>query len=120
MSDRRFLPCVFVLALSAFLFGCPGKQVITETPTVEGAEDVRILAPPDVSLLEVRPKLLEASRLDMSAHDVLELVVALRVGVEVGATWDGPVRIPIRLALAHETDAFTLAEVPVTTPAEGA
>ncbi|NUO47563.1 MAG: hypothetical protein HOV80_01765 [Polyangiaceae bacterium] len=39
MSDRRFLPCVFVLALSAFLFGCPGKQVITETPTVEGAEE---------------------------------------------------------------------------------
>jgi cobalt-zinc-cadmium resistance protein CzcA len=85
--------------------------------TVEGAEDVRILAPPDVSLIEVRPKLLEASRLDMSAKDVLELVVALRVGVEVGATWDGPVRIPIRLALAHEADAFTLAEVPVTTPA---
>jgi cobalt-zinc-cadmium resistance protein CzcA len=85
--------------------------------TIEGAEDVRILAPPDVSLIEVRPNLLEASRLDMSAHDVLDLVVALRVGVEVGETWDGPVRVPIRLLLAHEADAFTLADVPVTTPA---
>jgi cobalt-zinc-cadmium resistance protein CzcA len=85
--------------------------------TIEGAEDVRILAPPDVSLIEVRPNLLEASRLDMSVRDVLDLVAALRVGVEVGETWDGPVRVPIRLLLDHEADAFTLAEVPVTTPA---
>ncbi len=39
MFDRRFLPCLVVLAASVFLFGCPGKQVITETPTVEGAEE---------------------------------------------------------------------------------
>jgi cobalt-zinc-cadmium resistance protein CzcA len=93
------------------------EQLETLLSTIAGAQDVRILAPPDVSLIEVRPNLLEASSLHMSALDVLDLVVALRVGVEVGETWDGPVRVPIRLHLAHEVDAFTLADVPVTTPA---
>jgi cobalt-zinc-cadmium resistance protein CzcA len=93
------------------------EQLEALLSTVAGAEDVRILAPPDVSLIEVRPNLLEASRLDMSVRDVLDLVVAMRMGVEVGETWDGPVRVPIQLHLAHEADAFTLADVPVTTPA---
>jgi cobalt-zinc-cadmium resistance protein CzcA len=93
------------------------EQLEALLSTVAGAEDVRILAPPDVSLIEVRPNLLEASRLDMSVRDVLDLVVAMRMGVEVGETWDGPVRVPIQLHLAHEADAFTLADVPVVTPA---
>jgi cobalt-zinc-cadmium resistance protein CzcA len=89
------------------------EAVISEVP---GAVDVRILAPPAVSLIEIRPDLLEATRLGFTAADVLELVSALRMGIEVGATWDGPTRIPIRLKLAHDADAFTLAQIPIATP----
>jgi cobalt-zinc-cadmium resistance protein CzcA len=38
------------------------------------------------------------------------------MGIEVGATWDGPTRVPIRLRLAHDADAFTIAQIPVATP----
>ncbi|NVB37500.1 efflux RND transporter permease subunit [Pseudenhygromyxa sp. WMMC2535] len=90
------------------------EAIVEEVP---GASDVRIMAPPAVSLIEIRPRLLEATRLGMSPGDVLDLVAGLRTGVEVGETWDGPVRVPIRLRLGHEGDAFTLAQVPVATPA---
>ena len=90
------------------------EQQLTQVP---GATDVRILEPPAVSLVEVRPRLLEATRLGLTAADVLELVSALRIGVDVAETWDGPVRVPIRLRLAHEGDAFTLAQIPIATPA---
>ena len=89
------------------------EAILGEVP---GAADVRIMAPPGVSLIEVRPNLLEATRLGFSPAEVLELVAALRTGVEVGETWDGPVRIPIRLRLRHEADAFTLPDVQVATP----
>lgn len=89
------------------------EAIVAEVP---GAVDVRILAPPAVSLLEVRPDMLEATRLGFTAVDVLELVSALEMGVEVGATWDGPTRVPIRLRLAHDADAFTLAQIPIATP----
>ena len=89
------------------------EAVIAEVP---GAADVRILAPPAVSLIEIHPDLLEATRLGFTAVDVLELVSALRMGIEVGATWDGPTRIPIRLRLAHGADAFTLDQIPIATP----
>ena len=74
------------------------------------------MAPPGVSLIEVRPLLLEASRLGFTPAEVLDIVAALRTGIVVGETWDGPVRIPIRLRLAHEADAFTLPEVQIATP----
>ncbi|HVI00139.1 MAG TPA: efflux RND transporter permease subunit [Enhygromyxa sp.] len=90
------------------------EAILSEIP---GAADVRILAPPAVSLIEVRPRLLEATRLGFTPVEVLDLVAALRTGVEVGETWDGPVRIPIRLRLRHEADAFTLSEVQIPTPA---
>jgi cobalt-zinc-cadmium resistance protein CzcA len=89
------------------------EAVIAEVP---GAEDVRILAPPAVSLIEIRPDLLEATRLGFTAAQVLELVSALRTGIEVGATWDGPTHVPIRLRLAHDADAFTLDDIPIATP----
>ncbi len=89
------------------------EAILTEIP---GAADVRIMAPPGVSLIEVRPLLLEATRLGFSPAEVLDIIAALRTGVEVGETWDGPVRIPIRLRLAHEADAFTLADVQIATP----
>lgn len=92
------------------------EQVEAIVREVPGAVDVRILAPPAVSLLEIRPDMLEATRLGFTAVDVLELVSALEMGIEVGATWDGPTRVPIRLRLAHDADAFTIAQIPVATP----
>lgn len=83
---------------------------------VDGASDVRILAPPDVPVIEVRPRLLEATRLGFTTAEILELVQAVRIGVDVGETWDGPVRVPIRVRLAHDADAFTLESIPVATP----
>jgi heavy metal efflux system protein len=91
------------------------EQLESMLATVPGAEDVRILAPPAVSLIEVRPNLLETSRLDMRPTEVLDIVAALRMGIEVGETWDGPVRVPIRLRLAHEGDAFSLGNVAIAT-----
>jgi len=93
------------------------EELETILTTVPGVADLRILAPPAVSLLEVRPRLLEATRLGFTTADLLEIVAALRTGVEVGETWDGPVRVPIRLLLRHEGDAFTLADVQIPTPA---
>lgn len=92
------------------------EAIVEAIEGVPGATDVRILAPPAVSLVEIRPDLLEATRLGFTTVQVLELVQALRIGVEVGATWDGPVRIPIRLRLLHHGDAFTVASTPVATP----
>jgi heavy metal efflux system protein len=92
------------------------EAMVEAIASVPGATDVRILAPPAVSLLEIRPNLLEATRLGFSTAQVLELVQALRIGVDVGTTWDGPVRVPIRLRLRHDADAFTVASVPVATP----
>ena len=80
-----------------------------------GAVDVRILAPPGVSLLEVRPKPLEVAQFGMSARDVLDAVTAIRQGVIVGQTYDGPVRLPVRLRLAGTPTAFTLSSVMLPT-----
>jgi cobalt-zinc-cadmium resistance protein CzcA len=74
---------------------------------VPGAADVRVLAPPDVSLLEVRPSPLLAAQHGLSAADVLQVVQAVRTGVDVGVTYDGPIRIPIVVRLATHHDAFT-------------
>jgi cobalt-zinc-cadmium resistance protein CzcA len=77
----------------------------------KGAEDVRIIAPPAVSLVEVRPRPLDASRSGFTVRQVLEAVQSLRTGVEVGATYDGPLRIPIVLRLGDMPTAFTLQDV---------
>jgi cobalt-zinc-cadmium resistance protein CzcA len=86
--------------------------VIGEQP---GAEDVRIMAPPDVALLEVRPRMLEAGRHGMSADDVLRVVQAIRTGVVVAHTYDGPLRLPIRVRLGEPPPAAELAGVKVPT-----
>ena len=80
-----------------------------------GAADVRVLAPPSVSLLEVRPKLLEVAQFGMNAREVLDAVTAIRQGVTVGQSYDGPVRLPVRLRLAGSPSAFTLSSVMLPT-----
>ena len=84
---------------------------------VEGAHDVRVLAPPNVPVIDVRPKVVDAALLGMDAAQVLDVVRAVRVGVDVGGSWDGPVRIPMRLRVHDDVAAFDLAALPVTTPA---
>ncbi|HJL17861.1 MAG TPA: CusA/CzcA family heavy metal efflux RND transporter [Sandaracinaceae bacterium LLY-WYZ-13_1] len=80
---------------------------------IEGAHDVRILAPPEVALLEVRPRPLDAARQRMRPAEVLTHVQALRSGVTAGETYDGPLRIPVRVRLGAEVDALSLARTPV-------
>ncbi len=86
---------------------------------VEGAHDVRIMTPPSVPVLDVRPRLLDAAQLGIDAAQILDIVRAVRAGVEVGTTWDGPVQIPIRLRLGTDATAATLASTQVVTPAGG-
>jgi cobalt-zinc-cadmium resistance protein CzcA len=81
--------------------------------SVDGAQDPRVLAPPEVALLEVRPDPLRAARQRMRPADVLAHVRALRTGVEAGDTYDGPLRIPVRVRLGAEVDALTLERMPV-------
>ncbi len=88
------------------------REAITN---VSGAEDVRVLAPPEVRLLEVRPRPLEAARQGMRTSEVLMHVQALRSGIEVGATYDGPLRIPVRVLLGAPVDALTIGSTSVPT-----
>ncbi|MBX3273171.1 MAG: efflux RND transporter permease subunit [Sandaracinaceae bacterium] len=82
---------------------------------VPGALDVRVLAPPDVRLLEVRPRGLDAARYGLSSRDVMDHVQALRAGLEVGTTYDGPIRVPVRVRLGASVEALTLERLPLPT-----
>ncbi len=82
---------------------------------IEGAQDPRVLAPPDVDVLEVRPRPLGAARARLRPVDVLAHVQALRTGVPAGDTFDGPLRIPVRVRLGAHVDALSLDRMPVPT-----
>jgi cobalt-zinc-cadmium resistance protein CzcA len=77
---------------------------------LEGAVDVRILAPPAVPLRDVRPDPLRAARYGLDARDVLDAVRAFKVGLDAGATYDGARRIPLRVRL-DAPSAFDLGDV---------
>ncbi len=83
---------------------------------VPGAADTRVIAPPAVSLLEVRPRPFDAARAGFSVKSLLEAVQAIRTGLEVGATYDGGLRIPILLRLGGGANAFTLADLSIPGP----
>lgn len=91
-------------------------RVSKEISKIPGAVDVRVLAPPGVGLLEVRPRALEAAQQGLSPADVLQAVQAVRTGVEVGVTYDGPVRIPVQLRIEGAHSAFTLKSLTLPTP----
>ncbi|WP_375768432.1 CusA/CzcA family heavy metal efflux RND transporter [Archangium gephyra] len=95
------------------------EQVAAEVGREPGAADVRVLAPPEVSMLEVVPRPLDAARAGFSVREVLEAVQAVRTGLEVGATYDGAVRIPILLRLSGAEGAFSLAELPLPVASGG-
>ena len=91
-------------------------EVIAGQP---GAVDVRIMAPPDVAVAEVRPRMLAAGSHGMVAADVLRVVQAIRTGVTAGYTYVGPLRLPVRVRHGEPPPASLLARVPVPT-ADGA
>ncbi|MDP3503928.1 MAG: CusA/CzcA family heavy metal efflux RND transporter [Myxococcales bacterium] len=86
---------------------------------VPGAADVRVLAPPFVPLITVRPRALDAATAGFSSRDVLDAIQAARVGLDVGLTFDGPVPIPLRLKTAGATDAWSLDSLPLPVAAGG-
>lgn len=88
------------------------SAAIAQSP---GAVDVKVLAPPAVDLLEVRPKPLQAAQWGLQAREILDAVVAVRTGVDLGVTYDGPVRVPVRLVLEGQPNAFTLAATALPT-----
>ncbi len=90
------------------------REVVATTP---GAHDARLMAPPDVPVIDVRPRVVEAAMLGLDAAQILDVVRAVRVGIDVGETWDGPVRVPIRLRVRDDVAAFELAALQVAIPA---
>jgi cobalt-zinc-cadmium resistance protein CzcA len=59
-----------------------------------------------VPLQEVIPRAGVAARYGWSPVDVLDAVRALRVGLPAGVTWDGAVRVPLRVMLPTRAGAF--------------
>lgn len=84
-----------------------------------GTADVRLLAAPDVSLVEVRPRALDAAQRGFSAAEILESVQAFRTGLDVGVTYDGAIPIPIRLRLASNVTASDLGNMQLPSAAGG-
>ncbi len=99
--------------------GAKSQAVAAAVSKVMGAEDVRVLAPPPVPLATVRPRPIDAAQVGFTAQEVLEAVQAARVGLEVGTTWDGPVRVPMRLVLDGVADARTLPVLPLPSTTGG-
>ena len=91
------------------------EAVAKQLESQPGAVDVRITAPPEIPLVDVVPRPLDVQRVGLSMQDVLTAVTALRAGVEVGATYEGRLRIPVRLRLEGSEDADALAQMPLPT-----
>ncbi|MRG90979.1 efflux RND transporter permease subunit [Polyangium spumosum] len=95
------------------------EKVAAEIEAEPGAADVKVLAPPDVSLIEVEPKALEASQVGLGVGEVMDAVQAVKNGIEVGETYDGPLRIPVVLRVGGVSGAFDLPSLSLPTPAGG-
>ncbi|MBL9101605.1 MAG: efflux RND transporter permease subunit [Myxococcales bacterium] len=91
------------------------EQVAASASATPGAEDVRIMAPPDVAVIEARPRMLAAGGHGMAAADVLAVIRAIRSGIVAGHTLDGPLRIPVRVRLGEPPAAGLLAGLAVPT-----
>lgn len=94
-----------------------GEQTAASLERVHGVSDVRISAPPAVDLVEVRPTSLHASHVGLRPRDVVNAVSALRFGLLVGETYDGSIRIPIRLRIAGASTVYDLPNAPI--PVQG-
>ncbi len=85
--------------------------------TVPGIVDARVLAPPEVGVIDVRPDPVAAAAVGLGAGDVLDAVAAVRLGLPAGATQLGPRAVPVVVTLgAAPPSADGLAAVAVPTP----
>ncbi len=81
MFDRRLLHLLFLLAASVFALGCPGTQVITETPTVEGADGQQATC--KVAKDPLNPLIVEwpgTSKVDLDSASQSDVVIVSYVG----------------------------------------
>lgn len=95
------------------------ERVAAAIEGAPGAVDVRVLAPPDVPEIVVKPSLSSAAALELDARDVLDAVQALRIGLPAATTYDGPMPIPIVLRLPGARSAADLGQVLVPNAAGG-
>jgi cobalt-zinc-cadmium resistance protein CzcA len=95
------------------------SKIAIEIAAERGAADVKILAPPDVSLIEVKPKPLEASQVGIGVGEVLDVVQAVRNGIQVGTTYDGALRIPVMLRIDGARESFDLPNLGLPTTTGG-
>jgi cobalt-zinc-cadmium resistance protein CzcA len=84
-----------------------------------GVVDARVLAPASIPLIEIRPRPLDVARAGLDVRSVLSAVQALRFGVPVGVTYEGPLAIPIVLALAGVESDRDLERVVIPTAGGG-
>ena len=96
------------------------RAVATSCAAEPGAEDVRVLAPPAVPLAEVRPRPIEAAQAGLAPSEILSAVQAVRSGLPIGTSYDGPVRLPIVLRLGDRLpEATGLPALPLPLPEGG-
>lgn len=77
-------------------------QVRDIVVAIPGVQDPRILAEDELPLAEVHPSSLAASQRGFDVGEVLDITGGLRLGLEVGVTYDGPRDIPVMLRLGAE------------------
>lgn len=87
------------------------SRVLTAVSAIPGVEDPRVLAQDELPLLDVHPNSLQAGQRGFAVGDVLDLVRAVRLGLPLGSTYDGPREIPVNLRLGGEAPhAMSLGE----------
>lgn len=84
------------------------ERAKTHLVKVDGAVDVRISSPPSVSLVEVRPRPLAGAQQAFSAEEVLDVIRGIESGIDVGATYEGRLRIPLRVRMGQPPEAPSL------------
>lgn len=93
------------------------RQALAGLEGVTGVADARILAPPEVAVLDVRPDRLTASQLGLTPGDVLDAVRAVRLGLPITETLAGARIVPVVLRLGDPTpNAAALGELGVPVP----
>lgn len=94
-----------------------GDQLVTALSPIPGVSDLRVLAPPSVSLLDVEPRPLDAGLWGLSVGEILLAVQSVRLGVQVGTTYLGPVAVPLVLRLGDGSSSADLENLGLPTPA---
>ncbi len=95
-----------------------GSAVVAKLAAIRGVEEPRMLAEDVVPLLSVVPRALAAGQAGFTAQNVNEITGALRLGIDVGTSWEGLRQIPIVLRLgeaAPSAEALHTVRVPSTT-----